>query len=560
MQIKMDHPDDLQALFDAGILTPPNTTGTSGPTPAIPNSVPIIAPPGHQTDSGMPSMTPAPAAPKTEDHLSPGAVSGEKPAEAPAVASPTAKTAVILQAPIQPGSQEDYRQQIAKLEQPKTPWHDLGLGGKIGRVFKTAGNVGLDVFAPDVAALIPGTDIHNRLELNSARRGLAGATREDLERAQAKNLTSEADARKITGDFKPFEGENAIARDKDGNPTGVFGLNTKTGQPEVRPLPVGTSSFGKQTTPDENKAAITDAGVVQHGKELDTLTAGMTPEEKQSFTDAYSVKATDTHAIATKRLEDAKAAAALSGGERDRALQRDIANKNHQDQMANHEAEQNMTTVQYRDKNGTLRSGSLADAKSAGGTGVRKIAPGDEQKARTAYTQYSRLLENGQAASDTMPAWDNDKDRQFALRIHNKFFEHAIIPGVGIDPNYVDSLLNSDDYRSMTPLGQKHMQNMVQLYSDAINMMKLETGGVPRGEQFLKTEGAILPSPEKSQASNYQALKQFGDRIKKDSSEYALPGDMEALGGIVPPDATHKLMKQGKIVGYTDKSGKDIIF
>ena len=135
-----------------------------------------------------------------------------------------------------------------------------------------------------------------------------------------------------------------------------------------------------------------------------------------------------------------------------------------------------------------------------------------------------------------------------------------IIPGVGIDPDYVNTFLNSDDYKALSPLGQQHMQNMTQVWSDAINLMKQETGGVPRGEHFLKLESAILPQPDKTQAMNRQSLKQFEQRIKTDATEFARPNDMPKLGGVIPEDAQSKIMLQGHAIGYVDHQGKQVLF
>jgi hypothetical protein len=54
----------------------------------------------------------------------------------------------------------------------------------------------------------------------------------------------------------------------------------------------------------------------------------MTTPQRQSFLEAYAVGPTDSVTIQAKRLEDAKASAALSGAERDRAVQRDISANN----------------------------------------------------------------------------------------------------------------------------------------------------------------------------------------------------------------------------------------
>jgi hypothetical protein len=230
--------------------------------------------------------------------------------------------------------------------------------------------------------------------------------------------------------------------------------------------------------------------------------------------------------------------------------------KFHQDEV------EGLKSVQYKDKDGVLRSGTMADAKKLGAHVVGEIQAGEVQKSRTAHTQYDRMIENAQTASDSMAAWDNPEDKRLASRIQNDFFSHVSpVPGIiGIDPKWIDTWQNTKDYEAMTPAGRQHMQNMTAIWSDAINLMKQETGGVPRGEQFLKVEGAILPQAQKTQDMNRQSLQMFEKRIKKDSSEYARPNDMEPMGGVVPVDATHRIMLGPRVIGYVDKAGKNVLF
>ena len=181
------------------------------------------------------------------------------------------------------------------------------------------------------------------------------------------------------------------------------------------------------------------------------------------------------------------------------------------------------------------------------------------EKARQAYTQYGRMIDNAQEAMMTMPAWKNENDRKLGMQVSKQFFSH--IPVVGVDPGYVDQFLSSDDYRAMSKQGQEHMQNMFQIWSDAINVVKQETGGVPRGQMFLQKEDAILPHPEKTYDMNVKALNSFVKRMKKDSSEYPRPAEMQGLqGGIAPPDAQGYIKKNGQRIGYIDAQGKRVEF
>lgn len=157
---------------------------------------------------------------------------------------------------------------------------------------------------------------------------------------------------------------------------------------------------------------------------------------------------------------------------------------------------------------------SRAAAEAAGHKILNKAAAAEVEKSRQAYTQYGRMIDNAQQAMLTMPAWkEGSKDRELAMRVSKQFFSH--IPATGIDPAYADQFFNSDDYRQMSAAGQTHMQNMFQIWSDAINVVKQETGGVPRGQMFLTKEDAILPHPEKTYDMNVQALNSFVKRMKK---------------------------------------------
>ena len=49
--------------------------------------------------------------------------------------------------------------------------------------------------------------------------------------------------------------------------------------------------------------------------------------------------------------------------------------------------------------------------------------------------------------------------------------------------------------------------------------------------------------------------------MKKDSSEYPRPAEMQDLqGGIAPPDAQGYINKNGRRIGYVDAQGKRVEF
>jgi hypothetical protein len=314
-----------------------------------------------------------------------------------------------------------------------------------------------------------------------------------------------------------------------------------------------------------------DAGATQHSQRLDTLTTGMTPEEKTAFTTAYSADKNTSGTDADKRLELAKASAGMSAGERDRKVAQDIAAKNrtsseaiaaqnHKDAQDNINTNRDLESVQYKDKSGNMVSGSFKDARDAGAQDTaRKISASEDTANRTVYAQFPRWQNNIGAAASTMKAWDNPQDKDLAVRVL-----HNVSAGIHTGILNIDSedlqnaFLNSADYKAMTPAGQAHMQNMYQLWSDAINLMKVETGGVPRGEHFLKLESAILPQPEKTQEQNHISLQQFSNRILQDTKGHVRPNDMDP---VTPFDSQGSIenKKTGQ-KGYRDANGKDVWF
>jgi hypothetical protein len=301
------------------------------------------------------------------------------------------------------------------------------------------------------------------------------------------------------------------------------------------------------------KNAPASAEVIEaHKRQVATL--GLTGEAAKVY---GQVPAGLSEPQLEKRYADAKGLADLN----DKQAQTKIANQARADAAAEHKTEHEETRdsklVNYRDKNSDLVSGTRAEAKAAG-VDTKDIhgetsAPLQE-KARQAYTQYGRILDNTQQAEDTMGAWNNETDRKAAMEVSKQYWDHmsasVVIAGAGVNPEYQQQFINSDAYKRMSPQGQEHMQNMFQLWSDALNIVKQETGGVPRGQMFLQKEDAILPHPDKTPAMNEKALKNLAKRIRTDASEFARPSDMKPLvGGVIPRGAV-PTMHNGQEVGY----------
>jgi hypothetical protein len=416
-------------------------------------------------------------------------------------------------------------------------------------------------FGSIMASLNPiSNEIVNRRPIENAERNYKAAT-SDYDKEQADKLAvekqasdtglqtaqaKEAEARTAEipaqGELAKAEAEkalrppiatNAFELWKQQNPNGTFADYQKADQ-EYKPKEQDVSDYlqahGLPDTPgDREKArgAIAMRGKQEPGSYMPLY------DEKGRVTGAWDPKS--GHIVQTPTDMPGNTAAGAGIGER------------------------GIETVSAQTPDGPVYE-SKAAAEAAGHKILNKANPAEREKAKQAYTQYSRMIDNAQEAMSTMPAWkEGNKDRDIAMRVSKQFFSH--IPVVGVDPSYVDQFLNSDDYRMMSKQGQAHMQNMFQIWSDAINVVKQETGGVPRGQMFLQKEDAILPHPEKTYDMNVKSLNAFVKRMRKDSEEYSRPIEVPPLqGGIAPADAKGYINKNGKRIGYIDAQGKRVEF
>jgi hypothetical protein len=312
--------------------------------------------------------------------------------------------------------------------------------------------------------------------------------------------------------------------------------------------PAEERQLGELTSIYPNLAPMGEAAAGQaNARIVDSLAQNPSTKKKIAsgqVPDEYRILPTDTR----EEAKDKEARAQALGS----AAQREIT-------INENAGERGIETVSAQTPDGPVYE-SKAAAEAAGHKILNKANPAEREKAKQAYTQYSRMIDNAQEAMSTMPAWkEGSKDRDIAMRVSKQFFAH--IPVVGVDPSYVVQFLNSDDYRMMSKQGQAHMRNIFQIWSDAINVVKQETGGVPRGQMFLQKEDAILPHPEKTYDMNVKSLNAFVKRMRKDSEEYSRPIEVPPLqGGIAPADAKGYINKNGKRIGYIDAQGKRVEF
>jgi hypothetical protein len=445
-----------------------------------------------------------------------------------------------------------------------TPWgspsNHPGFGGKFAHIMSDIGQGAAHILSPGLLSAIPGTQENRAAREAGGYARITQDTENDLKAAQTQ---AEKDKETATPSWKEVTGgaidpkhpelgmQQAFYNEKDPTKISFAGaVPVKEGAEKDKPLTA-------QQIADYN------AGFAQRWKVLNPTAPVPANNQLRAGATAADFERNDKLMQQTEVANGTKAQQ-----DQTRAIQKQTFDA-HQADLAERQQERadirGGKLVNYRDKNGDLVSGTRDEADAAGVQS--KDIHGEtsaplQEKSRQAYTQYGRILENTQAAMDTMPAWNNEVDRKAAMDVSKQFwsdldahvsispFEVGAGGGVGINPEYRQQAINSDAYRKMSPQGQAHMQNMFQLWSDAINIVKQETGGVPRGQVFLQREDAILPHPDKTPAMNEKALQNLAKRIRTDAKEFARPSDIEPLGGVIPNGAHSVAGKDGRTIGY----------
>ncbi len=349
-----------------------------------------------------------------------------------------------------------------------TPWgsesNHPGILGRIGHIAGKVGSIVGDIVAPATMSLIPGTEAYRAAQHNATlgriQMDTPLATARAVEETAAKKEPINKEWQEISGgaiDPKhPELGAQPAFYSKNNPDEGVkFG--------NVPLAPKAGAEKNAPATPEQiadYKQRISNSGLTGNAAEVyGSAPAGATAAElDKRFDEATKLRGMNT-ADAKNRIDEQARADAAAEHKRE------------------HEETRGSKLVNYRDKNGDLVSGTRSEAQEAGVQ--NKDIHGEtsaplQEKARQAYTQYGRILENTQSALDTMPAWNNETDRKAAMDVSKQYWEHlsgsVVVAGVGVNPEYTQQFINSDAYRKMSPKGQEHMQNMFQLWSDAINI------------------------------------------------------------------------------------------
>ena len=206
-----------------------------------------------------------------------------------------------------------------------------GIMGKIEHGLAKAGNIAGDIVAPGTMANIPGTELNQQEQAASQDKQMSEAL---TQQADTGLKAAQANKANTPVAIKPQE---QLAQNKLDAQNRLKEITVALQNPNIAPADkekLGQEqeqiyATDKELRPEtQQNQPIGDAGAKQHEAELNTMVAGMTPDQAQNFKAAFGAKPEAAGSVATKRIEDAKAVAAMTGAERDRALARTIAENN----------------------------------------------------------------------------------------------------------------------------------------------------------------------------------------------------------------------------------------
>jgi hypothetical protein len=417
-----------------------------------------------------------------------------------------------------------------------------GALGKFEHVLGRIGNIAGNLAGAPEMSMIPGTDLYKQGQRASYLGRIGEANKEELSKSEAvKNLAAgkaaPKDWQEVTGGAvdprHPELGQQQSFYDKT-NPNQRVYAGPIAPKEDAKSKPLGAEGV------KNSNAGFNDRYQILHPNETlpaqYTLPANATEED---FDRVDKQMQQVVGAQGTKAQQDqARAIQASAAAESKRRW----------------EDTQGQKLVNYRVGDGPLRSGTREEAQQAGGRLFGATTAAEQQKAREFYTQTGRLLENAEVAMGTLPAWKNETNRKAAMDVSKNYWDsvHASlgIAGMAISPDHMQIILNSDAYRSMDGKGREHMQNMMQLWSDAINLAKLETGSSRAVQAVIEKEERIMPSADKTSAMNQQALLSLAKRLNTDASEHAQPSDMKSL-----PETIAHVQKIGGQEVQVDRDG-----
>jgi hypothetical protein len=500
-----------QQVLDAA--TPPPDAAASAPaTPASPTSAPPPVLSGQPTTPRIASTAPAASA---EPAATPGSTED---LESHALARSTGTPPIATPSPIEARTTTDQ----TKLA------HDTSTGSGIqqfqqrhpilGGIARVGAGVGSALF-PNIAAAIPGTDIHHQVVLNQDRKAVGedlgeqqktaqtGETEARTEQAEAAAAKDRADAA-VAGQGKATKPEPIF--DKAGNIVGfntgtdLLSLNSPGLTPEMKTIAQAAKpKAAPSETQEQNKLAF--QGVI--GK-LDAARLSTDPKTIDKSLDAalkQGVITPEEHAAARSY----QAANPTPGTN----LSVHIAGQEEGNQLAINKMFEGKEVLAHM-PDGRRVQMSYADAKAQNIPPERLVALSGKEaqdtrdKAASVQTTFKGLDRYRTDFKNSAPnLTDKDRDALRVLAAHNQsgqtggilagFIDE--IPLAGPMSSYANKLLEgtmtSDQYNQLSPAGKKMVSDYSTAIIDNFANMKAIMGTVGRNPQMIQAEVNTLPPP-----------------------------------------------------------------
>lgn len=355
------------------------------------------------------------------------------------------------------GSAKLHLLELNKLNPYGSEANHPGILGKIAHGLAKAGNIAGDILAPGVMANIEGTDLNKQLQENEAVQNINQGTENVLRTAQADKAAKEPAV-------KP---QDQLAQNKLDAQNRLKEITVALQDPTLDPAAkakleqeretiFATDKELRPTVENTQNQPVGDAGVQQHNAALDTMIAGMAPEEAQKFKAAYGVNAKDALGTQQKRLDDARATQQMNASERDRALQRDLSAKQHAESMAAIAANR-ASAEEHKDKAEQIKSRQE----------VAKIY----ETSLTSAERYNIMTKNAQDAIRT-----HDQQAMLSLLANHLGMTMGLQKGARLNQAIINEAAKSqpwiagikakfdkDGYLSGLTLGPEQMKSMVSL-------------------------------------------------------------------------------------------------
>lgn len=496
-------------------------------------------------DKQPPSIIPKPAAAIASAPMQPGivparAIPANPPLPAVPAAAPAAPAINPAMAPPPPAgglnavqAQNPFNVLLSQEENIHNPIARVG-----AKIFTHLGK-GLEAMSPQYPAI------------EEARTKAAQEPQEEaMKAAQIEGTKADTAARRGTEaraeipQFNPLPGENGIARDPEGNATGVIGINPGTGQLEIRPLPsaggsqdqaagpggvepgpagpgynVGNASPDKMRVPAAQVQSFPDdikSGFPSLTKgQVNALKAELGPHPTQA--DMAKVQAN------AQNYSKANEAADATKVQRDQVnADRDLARGDRQ-KAAQEKAEEKANTVGWALDPATNEKvlTNQGEAETNGYKYFQKSTSADVEKDEAALRQMNDVqlnLSRYRQAVNGLPPEGISKEHVNAMNallsdkdLNVRLFEGGLIPGLVTD--VIQKGENARIWNKLTVPEQNSVTGYLRSKASVIAYQKALTGTGRTNKETMEVEMNNLPEPVVGATVANPRLEAFQENI-----------------------------------------------